>query len=110
MQASCCPASPRPGRCAVQIEYGPFQRRISLAEDVDPAAAEATYEHGLLTVVLPLAQKPRSGKVSIALGYIPTHLATADAGEFEIEIIGNRRPARLQLEPVFDPAGTRMRQ
>jgi HSP20 family protein len=52
----------------MEIEYGPFQRRISLAEDVDPAGAEATYERGLLTVVLPLAQKPRSGKVSIALG------------------------------------------
>ena len=25
--------------------------------------------------------------------------------EFEIEIIGRRRPARLQLEPVFDPPG-----
>jgi HSP20 family molecular chaperone IbpA len=43
-------------------------RRISLAEDVDPEAAEATYERGLLTVVLPLAQKPRTGRVSIALG------------------------------------------
>jgi HSP20 family protein len=52
----------------MEIEYGPFRRRISLAEDVDPEAAEATYEHGLLTVVLPLAQRPRTGKVSIALG------------------------------------------
>ena len=30
-------------------------------------------------------------------------------GEFEIEIIGHRRPARLQLEPVLDPEGQRMR-
>ena len=52
----------------MEIEYGPFQRRISLAEDVDPSSAEATYEQGLLKVVMPLAQKPRSGKVSIALG------------------------------------------
>jgi HSP20 family protein len=64
----------RPGlECRVsyrqmEIEYGPFQRRISLAEDVDPESAEATYERGLLTVVLPLAQRPRTGKVSIALG------------------------------------------
>ncbi|MGD9705533.1 MAG: glycine cleavage T C-terminal barrel domain-containing protein, partial [Acidimicrobiia bacterium] len=48
-------------------------------------------------------------KVSLALGYVPAALATADAGDFEIEIIGRRRQARLQLEPVFDPAGTRMR-
>ncbi len=50
----------------MEIEYGPFQRRITLAENVDPAKAEATYEGGLLTVVMPLAQKPRSGRVSIA--------------------------------------------
>ena len=29
---------------------------------------------------------------------------------FEIEIIGRRRPARLQPEPLFDPQGLRMRQ
>jgi dimethylglycine dehydrogenase len=49
-------------------------------------------------------------RASVALGYIPADLATADhADGFEIEIIGVRRPARLQLEPLFDPAGRRMR-
>jgi HSP20 family protein len=52
----------------MEIEYGPFQRRVQLAEDVDPAGAHATYERGLLTVVLPLAQKPRAGRVTIAVG------------------------------------------
>ena len=50
---------------------------------------------------------------SLALGYVPTELATPDGpgGEgFEIEIIGRRRPARLQPEPLFDPEGLRMRQ
>jgi dimethylglycine dehydrogenase len=50
---------------------------------------------------------------SIALGYVPTELADPDGpgGErFEIEIIGRRRPARLQPEPLFDPQGLRMRQ
>jgi HSP20 family protein len=51
----------------MEIEYGPFQRRVTLAEDVDPAGAEATYERGLLTVVLPLTQKPRRGSVTIRL-------------------------------------------
>jgi dimethylglycine dehydrogenase len=46
---------------------------------------------------------------SLAWGYIPTELATPGTTGFEIEIIGNRRPARLQLEPTLDPAGTRMR-
>lgn len=51
----------------LEIEYGPFERRVFLAEDVDPDGAEASYQHGLLTIVLPLAQKPRTGKVSIAV-------------------------------------------
>jgi HSP20 family protein len=51
----------------MEIEYGPFQRRVSLAEDVEPEGAEAAYERGLLTVVLPLAQKSRTGKVTITL-------------------------------------------
>ena len=41
----------------MEIEYGPFQRRIELGEDVDPAGASASYERGLLRVVLPLAQR-----------------------------------------------------
>ena len=47
-------------------------------------------------------------EVSLALGYVPAALASADDG-FEIEIIGRRRPARLLTEPVLDPAGERMR-
>ena len=52
----------------MEIEYGQFQRRITLAEDVDPATAVATYERGLLTVVMPLAKKPPSGRIQIAFG------------------------------------------
>lgn len=42
----------------IEIDYGPFQRRIPLAEEVDPDAVTATYDRGLLTVVLPLARRP----------------------------------------------------
>jgi HSP20 family protein len=51
----------------MEIEDGPFERRIPLAPDVDPKGASARYERGLLTIVFPLA-KPRtrsSGKVLI---------------------------------------------
>ncbi|MDN2568292.1 FAD-dependent oxidoreductase [Aquibium sp. A9E412] len=47
---------------------------------------------------------------SMAQGYVPAALAeTAEDGLFEIEILGRRCPARLALEPPFDPAGLRMR-
>ena len=52
----------------MEIEYGPFQRRVSLAEDVDPDRAEAHYERGQLTIVMPLARKPRAGRIMIVLG------------------------------------------
>jgi HSP20 family protein len=42
----------------LEIEYGPFQRRIHLDEPIDPDAATARYEHGMLTVDLPIAPKP----------------------------------------------------
>src|SRR5512132_221648 len=41
----------------MEIEYGPFQRRSPLDEPVDTNAATARYEHGLLTVELPIATK-----------------------------------------------------
>jgi len=45
---------------------------------------------------------------SLAFGYVPSELAVPGA-MFEVEIIGQRRPARLLPEPVLDPAGQRMR-
>jgi dimethylglycine dehydrogenase len=45
---------------------------------------------------------------SLAQGYIPRELAE-NGGGFEIEIIGEKRPARIQAEPLFDPEGLRMR-
>jgi HSP20 family protein len=52
----------RPKDCGhyqqLEIDYGPFQRSITLAEDIDPEAATATYERGILTVRLPVAPRP----------------------------------------------------
>jgi dimethylglycine dehydrogenase len=46
---------------------------------------------------------------SLAWGYVPTELTSPGTDGFEIEIIGRRRPARLQAEPLLDPGGLRMR-
>jgi dimethylglycine dehydrogenase len=49
-------------------------------------------------------------RASLALGYVPTALADGpDDAPFEIEIIGRRRPARIQRGPILDPEGRRMR-
>ncbi|MCG7505795.1 GcvT family protein [Mesorhizobium retamae] len=47
---------------------------------------------------------------SMAQGYVPAALAENEsAGMFEIEILGHRRPARINIEPPFDPSGEKMR-
>jgi HSP20 family protein len=41
-----------------EIEYGPFEREVSLAFDVNVEEAKASYERGLLRIVLPVAERP----------------------------------------------------
>ena len=41
----------------MEIEYGPFQRVVQLPADADAAQAEATYEKGLLRIVIPIATR-----------------------------------------------------
>jgi HSP20 family molecular chaperone IbpA len=40
----------------MEIDYGQFQRRIELGEEVDASRATATYERGMLKLVLPVAE------------------------------------------------------
>ena len=50
---------PHPGGARyhqVEIEYGAFERRIELVEDVDAAEVTATYEAGMLLLEVPLTQ------------------------------------------------------
>jgi dimethylglycine dehydrogenase len=49
-------------------------------------------------------------KKSMAQGYVPAALAEDESeGVFEIEILGHRRPARINVAPPFDPDGGKMR-
>ena len=59
-----------PGRVyqQMEIEYGPFQRQVHLAEDVDPEKAVERFEHGVLTVQLPVVDKaPPQGRYRITV-------------------------------------------
>ena len=56
----------------MEIEHGPFQRTVQLLENVDVGAARASYEQGLLTVVLPIAEQPPRSEP------VPIHVARAE--------------------------------
>jgi HSP20 family protein len=41
-----------------EIEYGPFERHLELADDIDAEGTRATYDRGLLRIELPIAARP----------------------------------------------------
>jgi HSP20 family protein len=49
----------------VELDYGSFRRRIALDDDVDVANARATYEGGILKVVIPISERRTTEPVSI---------------------------------------------
>lgn len=59
-----------PGRRSyhhAEIPWGPFERRLRLNLTVDPAAASADYEDGILRIQLPLAPAPPRQPVTITI-------------------------------------------
>jgi HSP20 family protein len=50
----------------MEVDYGPFERRVSIPDPVDAEAAEALYVHGLLVVTLPIADRP-SRKLTVQI-------------------------------------------
>jgi HSP20 family protein len=64
---------PQVGKCVsyeqMEIEYGSFNRRVHLPENVDPGQAHARYEHGVVTIMLPITERPApGGRVTVEVG------------------------------------------
>ena len=102
------------GREALEAEMkvGPGRKLVAMVVDVDGADVigdEPIWHDGKVVGWVTSGGYVHYSKKSLALGYIPADLAVRTDDVFEIEIIGERRPARLQLQPLLDPAGTRMR-
>ncbi|HSC91205.1 MAG TPA: Hsp20/alpha crystallin family protein [Gaiellaceae bacterium] len=55
----------------LEIEVGPFERHVHLPEEVDVERATATHEQGLLTIVLPVAERPPPGPRSVPIEVSP---------------------------------------
>jgi dimethylglycine dehydrogenase len=90
---------------------GPARRLVTLVVDAGEADAigdEPVWHDGAVVGWITSGGYGHCVGKSIALGYVPAAVAGAASG-FEIEILGERRAATVAPEPLFDPAGERMR-
>lgn len=62
--------------------FGNFRRQLSLGDGIDTSAISATYENGVLTVTIPIAERARPRKIEVAHGVdrksIETNTVDAD--------------------------------
>ena len=47
---------------------GRFSRRLLLSDSLDPEGIEAAYEHGVLTLTVPVAEKAKARKIVVTTG------------------------------------------
>ena len=92
---------------------GPKRRLVTLVVDddgVDVMGDEPVWRNGEVIGWVTSGGYAHHANKSVALAYVPAVNANVtEAGAFEVEILGNRRPATLAPAPLFDPAGARMR-
>ncbi len=85
-----------------------FVTLIVDADGADVTGGEAIYKDGTFAGYATSGGYGYTAGESLALGYLKPGMADVD-GSYEIEIIGERRPARLAKAPLVDPSGERMR-
>ncbi|MBW3605542.1 MAG: FAD-dependent oxidoreductase [Actinobacteria bacterium] len=90
---------------------GPERRLTAFtidADDADATADEPIWHDDEVVGWVTSGGYAHWSQASVALGYVPAGLADATDG-FEIEVVGDRRPATRLDECLFDPTGSRMR-
>ena len=76
-----------------EIAWGPFERRLRLGVAVDAAAATASYESGILRILLPLAPSPPLRRVRHRR---PRGAPDGRGGRPEVEIAGTEEPPEAE--------------
>ncbi len=104
------------GRTAAAEEKakGPARQRVGFvveADDADAIGDEAVWKDGKVVGWITSGGYCHHVTCSYATGYVPSETLGKDSATatWEIEILGERRRARLQIDPLFDAAGTRAR-
>jgi dimethylglycine dehydrogenase len=101
------------GRAAAEAERdaGPSRKLCAFevdADDADVVAYEPIWLDGAVVGFCTSGGYSHHAQKSVALGFVPVERAQKGL-EVEIEILGNRRRARLVTSPLFDADGARMR-
>ena len=98
------------GAEAAAAARSPERRRVTLVIDdagVDCMGDEPIWHGGAVVGWITSGGYAHWVQRSLAQGYVPA--ALAEAQDLEVEILGERRPARVAPRPLFDPDGRRMR-
>lgn len=98
------------GRAAVE-GHQPTRRLAAFvveAADADVVAWEPIWLNGEVAGYCTSGGYSHHAGASVAMGFLPEG-AAREGLEVEIEILGDRRPARLVTQPLFDADGARMR-
>ena len=100
---------------AAAVEAGPERRLLTWTVDTEPGRAgadvigdEPVWYDGEVVGWVTSGGYSHFCDTSVALGYVPAELEGA-TGRFEIEVVGDRREARLVDGCLWDPEATRMR-
>jgi dimethylglycine dehydrogenase len=78
------------------------------ATDADVIGDEAIWHDGAVRGWVTSGGYAHNSRKSVAMGYVPKEIAD-EADGFEIEILGKRHAARVQVAPLFDANFERMR-
>ena len=78
------------------------------AHDADVWGDEPIWKDGEIVGFVTSGGYAHFAEQSVAIGFVPTSMIQ-DGAQFQVEILGELRPARLISEPLFDPKGERMR-
>ncbi|MEO0829927.1 MAG: glycine cleavage T C-terminal barrel domain-containing protein, partial [Pseudomonadota bacterium] len=100
------------GKAAATEAKGNGERRLRTfvvaTDEADVIGDEPIWHNGEVRGWVTSGGFAHGSGVSVAMGYVPTEIAN-EADGWDIEILGARKPARLQPQPLFDANGAAMR-
>ncbi len=101
------------GKQAALLEQqtGPSVKLVTLLveTEIDCHHDEAVFHNGECVGYVSSGGYAHYVRQSVAMAYVPAELAELAQADFEVEILGERYPAKIVPEPLHDANGSRMR-